>query len=273
MGILDKLKQKYANLRESHRQNEERQEFNRYSQEVQRSSSPQYKKALYGARQARLDNLAAARAKRYYGPSRIQQAMASKGRVPQRLTQAIASAGGVSVPYSSRGQNKGYGRRGRPKGAYDGRYAAYGGVYGYRKALAQQRRLALLKAQQEMGQAMQQQGQVPNQYNQAPPMPMQRPATQQIPFQANQQSSVPMPQQPNPQLQQSQTGVSLWDNSFMKLDTGQSNIQKTPGGSMWGAFNPETPSGEPGGDYYTEPDFFSGKQVLRRRSGDKLFKW
>jgi hypothetical protein len=34
---------------------------------------------------------------------------------------------------------QGYTGRGRPRGSFDSRYAQYGGVYGYRKAMAQQR--------------------------------------------------------------------------------------------------------------------------------------
>jgi hypothetical protein len=49
---------------------------------------------------------------------------------PQRKPQTISGSRG--------------GGRGRPRGSYDRRYAEYGGVYGYRKALSA--RLALLKA-------------------------------------------------------------------------------------------------------------------------------
>jgi len=42
------------------------------------------------------------------------------------------------------------GRRGRPKGSYDLRYARYGGVYGWRKAQAQQRRLQTLQVQRQV---------------------------------------------------------------------------------------------------------------------------
>jgi len=42
------------------------------------------------------------------------------------------------------------GRRGRPTGSYDLRYAKYGGVYGWRKFQAQQRRLQTLQVQRQV---------------------------------------------------------------------------------------------------------------------------
>ena len=41
------------------------------------------------------------------------------------------------------------GKRGRPSGSYDQRYAQWGGVYGYRKAMAQKRRLERIRLQQQ----------------------------------------------------------------------------------------------------------------------------
>jgi len=38
------------------------------------------------------------------------------------------------------------GKRGRPRGSYDQRYAKWGGVYGYRKAIAQRNRLEKIQA-------------------------------------------------------------------------------------------------------------------------------
>ena len=220
MGILQKLKDKFA------RQNRAR-EFEKYSQSISNNPDPQYRKAS-----------------QYYQSNKFRNR-----NVPQGVTKAVASLGGVNA-----GGRGGYGRKGRPKGAYSGRYAAYGGVYGYRKYMAQQRRLELLKAQQQLSQEQQN----PHGRQLNAPRPQGMPPQQVI-------------SHPEPQQTQPSTGISLWDNSFMKLDTGQSNIQKS--NVMMAAFNPETPSGEKEGDYYTEPDFFSGKQVMRRRSGDRLFKW
>lgn len=42
-------------------------------------------------------------------------------------------------PMTQQTKAQGYTGRGRPRGSFDSRYAQYGGVYGYRKAMAQQR--------------------------------------------------------------------------------------------------------------------------------------
>ena len=48
--------------------------------------------------------------------------------------------GGNTISKVSKRTNKGsYSGRGRPRGTYDKRYAKYGGVYGYRKAMSLQR--------------------------------------------------------------------------------------------------------------------------------------
>jgi hypothetical protein len=51
---------------------------------------------------------------------------------------------------------------GRPKGTYDNRYKNFGGVYNYRKAMSFQRRLELLKAQQQANLSPQEQSAVSN---------------------------------------------------------------------------------------------------------------
>ena len=56
-------------------------------------------------------------------------------QMPVRRVKGITRTGGVAT-----------GKRGRPKGSYDLRYAKWGGVYGYRKAMAQQRRLERIQA-------------------------------------------------------------------------------------------------------------------------------
>jgi hypothetical protein len=66
----------------------------------------------------------------------------------QRRRQLI-TARDIQRPVIGSGLSAGKGR-GRPKGAYDARYAAYGGVYGFRKVmaaqLAQQRLQAMRQA-------------------------------------------------------------------------------------------------------------------------------
>lgn len=48
-------------------------------------------------------------------------------------------------PETIKGSKQGYTGRGRPRGTYDQRYAAYGGVYGWRKAMAQKRRMEFIQ--------------------------------------------------------------------------------------------------------------------------------
>lgn len=62
------------------------------------------------------------------------------------------------------------GQRGRPRGSLDPRYAQYGGVYGWRKAMAQQRRMQKLaiQQQQERLRRMNAQTQAPYEYQQMP---------------------------------------------------------------------------------------------------------
>jgi len=56
-------------------------------------------------------------------------------QMPVKRIKGMTRTGGVAT-----------GRRGRPKGSYDLRYAKWGGVYGYRKAMAQNRRLERIQA-------------------------------------------------------------------------------------------------------------------------------
>lgn len=103
----------------------------------------------------------------------IQQARYKKsfsGRVGSRVSQGLSflKRGAVNkkfyqqqtpmapagyVPYSPSGNTKigrnKSGRPGRPVGSKDPRYAAYGGVYGWRKAQAQQRALQRIQAMQQ----------------------------------------------------------------------------------------------------------------------------
>jgi hypothetical protein len=74
--------------------------------------------------------------KSLYAPSNLRQA---------RINQAMGS--GARVSYGSKTiKSFGTGRRGRPSGSFDPRYAKYGGVYGYRKYLATQLRIQRMEA-------------------------------------------------------------------------------------------------------------------------------
>lgn len=69
---------------------------------------------------------------------------------------------------------------GRPRGTLDPRYAAYGGVYGYRKAMSHQRQLEKLKLRQAMTVTPEQQ-QIINQINAQRMASMQNPEARVIP--------------------------------------------------------------------------------------------
>lgn len=71
-----------------------------------------------------------------------------QGFARQRKRQLIVSKD-IQRPLigsARKGVSKGYGRRGRPRGSFDSRYAAYGGVYGYRKQLNASLRIQKLQA-------------------------------------------------------------------------------------------------------------------------------
>ena len=98
------------------------------------------------AREERYNNSGSGRfAKKTTGFLRGFQSVARRG-VARSLYERNTTP--YTRPYQQPNQQQNYGRRtgassgggrGRPSGTYDQRYAAYGGVYGYRKAMAQQR--------------------------------------------------------------------------------------------------------------------------------------
>ena len=91
-------------------------------------------------------------------PGRGTFAGTISGRVPnvnKRFSSGVFSFFRGAQQFSQRNIRSGgrvsSGRVGRPKGTYDSRYAAYGGVYGYRKVLAQklcERRMQMMQASQ-----------------------------------------------------------------------------------------------------------------------------
>jgi hypothetical protein len=84
-------------------------------------------------------------------------------------SSALVGAEGAVAREGSSKPTKGYARPGRPRGTYDPRYAAYGGVFGYRKALRARR--AMERAKEQLQETQMRQAQMP-QYETTPYTPM-----------------------------------------------------------------------------------------------------
>lgn len=67
-----------------------------------------------------------------------------RGGITRALYKQPVAPAGSNIPNIQ--ERRFTGRRGRPKGSYDQRYAQYGGVYGYRKMLNQKLREQRLEA-------------------------------------------------------------------------------------------------------------------------------
>ena len=68
--------------------------------------------------------------------------------IAQGRRQQLTYARGIRRPLIGAGRGSKTGKRGRPTGSYDTRYARYGGVYGYRKVLSaqlQQQKLSAMR--------------------------------------------------------------------------------------------------------------------------------
>lgn len=79
------------------------------------------------------------------GASRVRQQQNTYGNAIKNEPSFLSPQfQGYNAPKTVKGRVK-FGR-GRPKGTYDQRYAAYGGVYGYRKAMSHARAMARLEA-------------------------------------------------------------------------------------------------------------------------------
>lgn len=178
---------------------------------------------------------------------------------PERA-QAIARFAGVRIPSKSkvnRGVNQG--KKGRPIGTFDQRYARFGGVYGYRKWLSEQRALRRLQQQSQGTPQYQQEQYQPQQMNVPQPMNVPEPFPRPYPKR-------PTPPPQNPIMQ-------TYGESMNVLKIKMNDLRGQPQNKMNSVFNPEVPMGDSRGDYYTVPDFFSGRQILKRRTHDNLFKW
>lgn len=204
--------------------------------------------------------------KRYKQRSQTNQ----QSQVSRSTALAMAQQFGSRIATKKQGRVK-YGR-GRPKGSYEGKYAAYGGVFGYRKFIARQKAMQVLRQQQMMQQIREKNPQLAYQIETGQvPMPQQ---TQQMP-QIQQQ----MPPQPQVQQQPYQNSQPREFNALNVPNTlaGASLNNPAPRPSNPLQFNlgfpMERPITNPGGEWFTETDWMTGKQVLRRRNGDKMFQW
>jgi len=207
-----------------------------------------------------------------------------------RLVSAVAGRK-VTGKVQSERSGKSTGRVGRPRGP-SGKYIIPGkgavGVFEYRKYLSYQKRLNAIQQQQRMAQLMRRYS--PQQIQQ---MQMQQQVQQQQQMQPQQvqfTSSQPQQFQQQPQFQpqvqpplQQPTGLSL-NSGWELLKVGMPNTSPTPQPQFQSQTSPinlnkgltmfqvEQPVTNPQGDWYTQPDLFTGRQVLRRRIREES-KW
>ena len=160
--------------------------------------------------------------------------------------------------------------RGRPKGAFDARYAKYGGVMNYRRVMARQNAYnRLIQAQQGIRQG-------PMTYRQ---QIMARQAARQAPQQMQQmpqqytQEGQQMPQemaqmQPQPQYQEQMPQENM-QVVGMDRPSPQSRpivpVFKGSGGSLGYEVNRAPLANNPQGDYYEQADPWTGRRTLVRR--------
>lgn len=233
-------------------------EFNQYAQEIQSSDDPEYRAYLYRMRQNRLRQNKYQQAKQFYENKqgvvqRVGNYLKRNANYQQR--SAIGREFGVRVPKQGYQGKKGYAGRGRPRGP-SGKYYVPGkgavGVYEFRKFIAQQRLAQKMQQSQAYKQYPNQQ-----QYQEQPNYPPQVPRYPPV------QPSQPFQQQP---IQEKPQGVNL-TGGFELLKVSMNGNNNAPVKSVWDVDTPQDY-----GDYYTEPDFLSGKQVLSRRTRS-MPKW
>ena len=176
----------------------------------------------------------------------------------------------IAMPVRIKKSGTTTGRIGRPRGP-SGKYyipkVGAVGVYQWRRWVGRQKAMQRMRLAQQMAYAPQRyvQRTQPSVYNDRQQQPSQYPQTP--------PSQYPQPQQPQPQ----QLGLmSGWDLFKIKLPSASN---PNPNNSnkinfMKGAeiFNSELPVTNPYGEYYTEPDLFTGHQILKRRIRDRSFQ-
>jgi hypothetical protein len=184
--------------------------------------------------------------------SKYQQKMlASKSLrkpVSVQTSQAVAGIAGRRIPLKYQGKK------------------GYAGYNNRMMAMQQQQNIARMMAKNpQMAQYYAQTGQVPEQAYQQ---------TQNPQLQANRQTISPPPiQQYPPKINtQESSGVQMvgnWDMLKWRMPDMRSPEPNTP----MKVFQVDSPVTNPQGDWYTEPDFFTGRQVLKRRNTGGFGLW
>lgn len=236
MGIFDRL---FGD--EAQRKTQARRDYIRNEQVVMQTDKPTIK--------SRASNYLRQVYESRPNVNRVIRSKQLQRRPNERIVRAarVIIPGGRAIRQTQKSQSKkGYAGRGRPRGPTGKYISPYTGkpigVYEYRREISQYNQMQKMKAQQQYAQAYQEyqeNGQVPVQYRQV----------QVVQAQAQAQP------QPTPQPQ----GINL-TGGFDLLNVGMNKTVNAPTKSVWDV---DTPMDN--GDYYTEPDFLSGKQVLRRR--------
>jgi len=199
---------------------------------------------------------------------------------PQSVKLArFVSGSRFAMPIKTKGEGVGtHGSRiGRPRGP-SGKYyipqRGAVGVYQWRRWARQERAMQRMRLAQQLAQ-------MPQRYPQRQYYPQEQ-YPQQTPQQTPQQ--YPLPQAPRQQIiappiqnyPPETQGVGL-TNGWDLLKIGSPSFQPSappPINPFKGAkiFNSELPVTNPQGDYYTEPDLFTGRQILKRRFRDRTFQ-
>jgi hypothetical protein len=172
-------------------------------------------------------------------------------------------------------------RSGRPKGTFDPRYGQYGGVYGYRRAMAGQRRIERLRMEQALARATAQGVPIGYQREQIQGYPRQGMPQQMMP---QQPLNAPEIQQMMPQERPAPRGLRIWDSSFSMVGpplNSPNDISLVGSGGL-GFFTPfgdgqsnpmplvqpqgmATPFSNPMENTYLDVDMLTGRQVVKRR--------
>ena len=211
----------------------------------------------------------------------IEQIQARKRiSVPYRLvgqvlnvpvTQAIRQSGIGKVETIKGGKGgEAKGAVGRPKGTYDNRYSAYGGVYGYRKWVSQQkavRRMAeeqerlMLQAQEKIQMAQQAQEYQQMQQQQYQPQPQQ---------QVQQQMQYEQPQQEQPRTDVKKPFAYLFEKKQQMPQQMPQRYQTYPQQQMPQQM-PRMQQKQPLSEYYEDYNSFTGEKVMKKRLPTERF--